>query len=279
MNDFVCKYSRAYACAETTKMGATTTATTPRQPGDDLVFKAASRVDLIADIEQCLELSANCSKGPNGPISNWDVSAVVDMQFLFCGDLGNENLYVSGAQRFNGNISKWSVSGVTNMRSMFREAKAFNGNLSDWDVSRVTDMRSMFLKAHAFNGNISKWDVGNVTDMHSMFRKASAFNGNISNWDVANVTDMRSMFYDAVVFDIDISKWNVSRVTKMGAMFLGAKSFSQTLCGAWVVSEADKNDIFKNSNGKMCSSAFPFMNTFAHSHTRMYVLRVYVHIT
>jgi hypothetical protein len=45
-------------------------------------------------------------------------------------------------------------------------------------------------------------------------------------------------------------------VTKMDSMFQGAKSFSQTLCGAWVKSTASgKSGMFSGSSGKiMCTT-------------------------
>ena len=73
---------------------------------------------------------------------------------------------------------------------------------------------------------------------------------------MSRVTDMRGMFYGAKTFDGDISKWDVSRVMNMGSMFDGAVSFSQTLCGAWRDSKAKKTDMFRSSNGKLCSSSY-----------------------
>ena len=205
------------------------------------VFKPASREDLIDAMEECLKVSDyECSRGAKGPIGEWDVSAVTDMVYLRCRkikirDVGTSVSItgtdcVSGAHRFNGDISKWDVGNVTNMHAMLRGAQRFNGDISKWDVSSVTDMRSMFYEAKAFNGDISKWDVSRVTDMGYMFHVAEAFNG-------------------------DISKWDVSRVTRMIDMFSRAVSFSQTLCGAWKDSKADKTNMFTGSNGKMCSSS------------------------
>ena len=142
--------------------------------------------------------------GYYGPIAEWDVSSVTNMQAMFHGT------------PFNGDLSKWDVSNVTNMGSMFTEALAFNGDLSKWDVSNVTNMDDMFHGALAFNGNLSKWDVSNVTNMSEMFCRALAFNGDISKWDVSNVTNMDGMFYGAEAFNGDISKWDVSNVTNMG---------------------------------------------------------------
>ena len=217
------------------------------------IFKPASKTELIAAIEDCLKLSIDCTKGPNGPIGDWDVTAVTDMSQVFDGDEGKDS-YVAGAERFHGDISKWDVSRVTNMFSMFRHAKAFNGDISKWDVSRVTSMNSMFSNTIAFNADISNWNVARVTSMNNMFSNTMAFNADISKWNVARAANMGGMFYAAFKFDGDISKWEVSRVTDMGYMFNSAAAFSQTLCGAWAVSEADKTEIFGYTRGKMCSS-------------------------
>ena len=44
----------------------------------------------------------------------------------------------------HGPIGNWDVSLVTDMDKMFYPKTAFNHELSDWDVSRVTDMGRMF---------------------------------------------------------------------------------------------------------------------------------------
>ena len=87
--------------------------------------------------------------------------------------------------------------------------------------------------------------------MHGMFYSASSFNSDISKWDVSQVTTMEQMFYKASSFNGDISKWDVSKVTTMVDMFNGASSFSQTLCGAWQKSRADKARMFSGSSGKI----------------------------
>ena len=184
------------------------------------VFKPASREDISDAIEECLKVSDDeCSRGAKGPIGEWDVSTVTDMDV------------------------------------MFSDAKVFNGDISKWDVSRVTSMVTMFHGANAFNGDISKWDVSRVTDMVAMFYNAKAFTSDISKWGVSRVTSMTYMFYGAKAFNRDISKWDVSQVKDMSEIFKNAVSFSQTLCGAWRDSKADKTNMFSGSNGKMCSSS------------------------
>ena len=108
--------------------------------------------------------------------------------------------------------------------------------------------------AKEFNGDISKWDVSRVTNMASMFASTSSFNGDLSKWDVSSVTIMDWMFYSASSFDGDLSKWDVSSVSYMRSMFSGASSFTQTLCGKWKTSKADKEQMFDNSKGELCAS-------------------------
>jgi len=118
----------------------------------------------------------------------------------------------------DGNISQWDVSSVTNMCYMFYQSK-FNSkvnNISQWDVSSVTDMCGMFYQSE-FNNDISQWDVSSVTNMCYMFFK-SEFNNDISQWDVSSVTNMFGMFYKSE-FNNDISQWDVSSVTNMHYMF------------------------------------------------------------
>ena len=98
----------------------------------------------------------------------------------------------------------------------------------------------MFDQAKGFNADISKWDVGKVTDMVVMFDTATAFNSDLSEWHVGNVVVMNGMFSEATFFNHNISKWDVGNVKYMNDMFNGASAFSQTLCGLWKVSKAQK---------------------------------------
>jgi surface protein len=66
-----------------------------------------------------------------GPIKTWDVSAITDMTFLFCGSssvTANEdcNPACSG---FNGDISSWNVASVTTMGMMVRRSPCVCGFL------------------------------------------------------------------------------------------------------------------------------------------------------
>ena len=93
-----------------------------------------------------------------------------------------------------GPMPDWDVSNVTDMDSTFYNRTDFNAEISDWDVSNVTNMQGTFLKAESFNQPIGEWDVSNVTIMGDMFNEATSFNQNIGGWDVSNVTSMAAMF-------------------------------------------------------------------------------------
>ena len=122
-----------------------------------------------------------------GHISQWDVSNVTDMSFVFSGAIS------SGS--FNEPINNWNVSNVRNMESMFLNATSFNQPLNKWNVSKVTYMYSMFRGATSFNQPLNNWNVSNVEDMGDMFDGARSFNQPLNKWNVSNVTDMKRMFH------------------------------------------------------------------------------------
>ena len=128
-----------------------------------------------------------------------------------------------GSGGHHGPVSEWDVSQVTNMDDTFFFATGFNQQLSKWKVDDVTDMENMFSYASSFNGDISKWNVGKVINMASMFRQANSFNHDLSEWDVAEVVDMYNMFNGAISFKQVLcgEAWVKSRANK-GNMFQGS---------------------------------------------------------
>ena len=195
-------------------------------------------------------------------ISGWDVSSATDMSRMFAyaksfnQDIGDWNVSAvtnmtymfSSASTFNQDIGRWDVSSVTDMSYMFSDASSFNRDVGDWNVSAVTDMEWMFEEASDFNQDIGDWDVSNVTDMSYMFEEAAAFNQDIGRWDVSAVTDMGDMFSEASAFNQDIGDWNVSNVTDMSYMFEEAASFNQDVRRWDVSAVTDMGDMFENAS-------------------------------
>ena len=136
-------------------------------------------------------------EGNECDLNDIDVSNIINMSCLFSNFDEKRNIIKkNNIYDFNGDISEWDVSNVKDMSYMFYNAKFFDRDISEWDVSNVEDMSYMFYNAKSFNGDISKWDVSNVKDMGLMFFNAESFNGNISEWDVSNVERTNFIFAD-----------------------------------------------------------------------------------
>ena len=81
------------------------------------------------------------------------------------------------ALKFNQNISNWNVSSVNDMSFMFYVAHKFNQDISNWDVSNVTNMNYMFYGAWDFNKNLCAWDISKVgTNNEKVFEYTNQIN-------------------------------------------------------------------------------------------------------
>ena len=99
-------------------------------------------VNKITDMKELFSVSFSLSKF-NGDISEWDVSNVTDMSYMFCDS------------HFNGDITNWDVSNVKDMYSMFEDSK-YNGDIANWNVLSVKSMANMF-KNCPLEKNKPKW--------------------------------------------------------------------------------------------------------------------------
>ena len=195
-----------------------------------------------------------------GPISNWNVSQVTDMSYLFSGYSNNNN---HTNVNFNEDISNWDVSNVTDMIHMFSYSD-FNGDISKWiiNTSGSVNMNAMFMGADYFNQDISTktventdgttytaWDVSSVTNMSWMFSGANSFDKDISSWIVSSVINFAGMFNNTT-FNQDISEWDINTTAdsvKMLKMFQNTNNFNQDISG-WDVSKvSDVESMFNNA--------------------------------
>ncbi|MEO0405193.1 MAG: BspA family leucine-rich repeat surface protein, partial [Bacteroidota bacterium] len=171
----------------------------------------------------------------DGSILNYVTNYPQDFELhLVCTSLVTSMDSYFSNETLDQNISNWDVSNVTSMNYLFRNSDQFNGDISIWDVSNVTQMRGMFEGASSFNQDISSWDVGNVNNMSEMFKNATAFNQDIGPWNVSNVNNMSEMFKNAAAFNQDIGPWNVSNVINIFEMFFGAEAYGYDISG-WCV--------------------------------------------
>ena len=71
-------------------------------------------------------------------------------------------------------ISDWDVSKVENMNWMFCNCYKLKsiGDLSNWNVSKIRDIANMFKNCWLLDsiGDLSHWDISSVKDMCRMFK-------------------------------------------------------------------------------------------------------------
>lgn len=80
----------------------------------------------------------------DGDISNWDVSNVKDMDYMF---------YTSNFTGKNSpGINNWNVSGVKTMDSMFEQSK-FEQDISGWEIDPSCSVEAMFAHCPAANNH------------------------------------------------------------------------------------------------------------------------------
>ena len=128
------------------------------------VYTPKDKNELIKCIEEKIDKEGYGTKENPLNLNDIDTSEITDMKLLFDALDGKlKDLSKNG----NFDISNWDVSNVENMGFMFGKSN-FDGDISDWDVYKVKNMRGMFADS-CFNGDISDWDVSNVENMVFMF--------------------------------------------------------------------------------------------------------------
>ena len=109
----------------------------PENPLDVVVLGKEIIALCAKDEEGCIHGLFKSSKRTNEQfkgITDWDVSKVEDMSYMFC-----------GAKNFNQPLNNWDVSNVTNMYHMFYGAENFNQPLDNWIVCSLAQRTSTSL--------------------------------------------------------------------------------------------------------------------------------------
>ena len=136
-------------------------------------------------------------KYPN--LNDIDTSKITDMNSLFSNHevdyLYKNGIYSDEIKKLD--LSSWDVSNVIDMQFMFWRCNSLEQlDLSGWDTSNVTDMSGVFENCSSLKElDLSGWDISNVTSMKQMFSRCKSLKKlNISGWDVSNVTNTDLMF-------------------------------------------------------------------------------------
>lgn len=121
-------------------------------------------------------------------LNHIDVSAVTNMDHLFCG------------HHIGFDISTWDVSNVISMRHMFELSGWSKFDISNWNVSKVTNMNGIF-NGSLFDGDISKWTLNSRCETANAINVYQLRNGHPSelaymnraqatgNYDYTNATN------------------------------------------------------------------------------------------
>ena len=181
----------------------------------EYVFRPKTKKQLIKLMtKEIKENGFECS------LNHIDVSRMTNFQWLF-----NDNKTL---EKFDGDISEWDVSNVEDMSYMFAECNITfkNTDLSGWNVSKCKSMAWMFEDIQfdpnsEYNYDLSGWDMSNVDCINGMFHNSNFNSDSICQWDVSNITKMYKTFARCK-FNQDLSSWDASNVRDYGLIFAGS---------------------------------------------------------
>ena len=115
-------------------------------------YKPETKKELIEVIKKEIYEVQGTKDKPNwkANLNHIDTSLITDMFCLFSKEYGLNKL--------NGNISEWNISNVYNMEYMFARSK-FNKDISNWNVKNVKYMDEIF-EGTKINIDVNKWKLG-----------------------------------------------------------------------------------------------------------------------
>ena len=159
-------------------------------------------------------------------ISDWDISKVTDISYIFNGCKSLKSLP---------DISKWNTSNVVNMRNLFSGCKFLSSlpDISKWDLSKAEDLSYLFSECYSLKNlpEISEWNLNNATDINHMFNSCSSLKEipDISKWNTCNIKNMIYLFAgcNSLVKMPDISNWDTSNITNLISIFNSCQSLEE----------------------------------------------------
>jgi len=205
------------------------------------------------------------------PISDWDVSKVIDPGSLFSSnnsvqiiDLNWDTSSMSNMTRmFYGcnnlteikGLDKFNLENVNGLDYMFsNDSKLLSlKGIENWNVSDVTSMSNIFNSCKSLsNLDLSNWDTSNVTNMAGMFNSDNNFNEKtligVDMFNTSKVTNMSSMFSATGFTVLDLSDFKMSKVSTMSSMFSTTKSLKKVIGNFDTSSVQSMNGLFSNSS-------------------------------
>ena len=156
-----------------------------------LPFTPASKEELMQAVNE-FRNKENIEKTIEtyGKMDTWIVSSITDMSELFKQFIFDNT---------NDIVSNWDVSNVENMSYMFYNCPTFNQPLNSWIVSKVENMAHMFSGCSKFNQSLASWNVSKVKNMVRMFFGCRSLYQDFSSWKLAVDADTYYMFYGSPV--------------------------------------------------------------------------------
>lgn len=144
----------------------------------------------------------------NQPINDWTLNTTVGATIIL-EDMFRNNLV------FDQPLSNWDVTNVIDTDAMFYGCDAFNQDLTNWTFTKLADARWMFRNTDSFQGTgVSGWDVSTCTNFSYMFQNALAFNQDISSWDIRNGIAFNGMLdgttpFSTTNYDLLLNAWSL----------------------------------------------------------------------
>ena len=197
-------------------------------------------------ITDCEKMFKDLQSIIEADLSNFDLSEVVSLKYLFTNDrklsfVNFSNVDTSLLTRMSSifencssltsiDFSGFTIPNVTHMDSMFKNCESLNSlNLSNLYTPNLKKINDMFHGcANLEYLDISNFNTDIVTDMQSCFENCAILTSiNILHFNTLKTKNMSKMFKDCKQLkEIDLSNMDVSNVRNMSGMFYGCSSLN-----------------------------------------------------